>query len=447
MPDSSASEIDRALAAAAAAWGAGAGSFSRLPMEKRLEQLQRLASALEERADAFADWHAREIGIPISTARMFAAGLGDLVRGIAEPAPDVLAPRALEANGRRVELHLLPWGPAALYTAWNAPAFLAVSKLTYALVAGCPAVLKPSEHAGATTGVLVDALLAADLQPGAVQVVCGGATAGARIAADPRVRMINYTGGTGGGRAVAAAAIGHMATLHLELSAANPAIVTRDADLATTAAELARGATVLNGQWCEAPRRIYVDAAIEGELVALLLAELGSLTIGDPLDAATELGPLARGEQLAAVEASLERLTLLGDVHRSHESLPSIGCFFSPVVVSGLPLDAVEQEIFGPVLAVSPFDALEEAIDAANGLGDGLAAYVFAGDRNEAVAIGLRLHAGEIRLGGTRVLDLAAGSAQSFWGTSGLGGHGRDDVLRAHVGTRIVGEEDYGLPL
>jgi betaine-aldehyde dehydrogenase len=447
MLDSSREDVERALRVADAAWGNGEGPFSRRSLTSRLEALDRFADALEARVDSFAYWHAREIGIPISTTRLFASALGDVVRGVAEVAPAALSAHSLSAGQRRVELQRLPWGPAALYTAWNAPAFLAVTKIAYAVASGCPSILKPSEYAGATTGLLVDSLLATDLDPGAVQVLCGGAQVGALLAADPRVRMISYTGGTSGGRAVASSAINHMVSLHLELSASNPAIVDTDASLDVAAAELARGALVLNGQWCEAPRRVYVHASAHDELVSRLLGEFAGLTIGDAMNEGTDVGPLARESQLDAFEQAVERLSTWGHVERSHDNLPPAGYYTSPTVVAALPLEAVNREIFGPLLSVSPYERVEEAVRAANALGDGLAGYVFGGDREAAFAIGEKLHAGEVRIGGARVLDLAEGSAQSFWGTSGIGGHGRVDVLLAHVGTRVVGEENYELAL
>ena len=447
MPASSESDVERALETAFKAWGNGDGSFSCSSLDSRLDALEMFAGALDARADAFSYWHAREIGIPLATTRLFASGLGGVVRGVAEAAPAALSTRTLPAGNRRVELQLLPWGPAALYTAWNAPSFLAASKLANALAAGCPAVLKPSEYAGATTGLLVDALVESELDPGAVQVLCGGAEVGALLAADPRVRVINYTGGTAGGRAVATAAIGRMALLQLELSGSNPAIVIPGAPVDLAASELARGTLILNGQWCEAPRRVYVHSSDHDELVSRLINELAASEIGSAMSESTQIGPLARKGQLELFEAAVDRLGAIGSVERSHDELPSAGYFASPTVVSELPPEAVDREIFGPVLAVSPYDRLDDAVRAANALGDGLAAYVFGSDRDEAFALGGRLHAGEVRIGGTRVLDLAEGSAQSFWGMSGIGGHGQVDVLQAHVGTRVVGEEDQSLPL
>jgi betaine-aldehyde dehydrogenase len=444
---SEAFDVDRALAQAWRAWGHGSGPFSMLGLSERVALLGRLAEQLDRRAGPLAEAHAAEVGIPIATARLFAGGLAGVVEDVAAAAPQALASTPLVNGARRVDVHRLPWGPAALYAPWNAPAFVAVTKLTTALVAGCPAVLKPSEYTPSTARLLVDALVDADLGPAPVQVVCGGVEVGARLARDRRVRVISYTGSTAGGRAVAAAAIERMTAIQLELSASNPAVVLPGGDLEHAARELARGCLVLNGQWCEAPRRVYVHAREHDELAAMLVDELRCCTIGPALDPATELGPLAHRAHFETVVGEVARLSSLGEAFATHPAVPAGGFFVSPTVIAGLAADAVRGEIFGPVLAVSPYGDVEEAIASANDLDDGLAAYVFGPDREEARELGRRLHAGEVRVGGCRVLDLAPGSSQAFWGTSGIGGHGRTATIRAHVGARIVGDEDATLPI
>jgi betaine-aldehyde dehydrogenase len=439
--------VEQALAAAQRAWARGDGEWSRRSVADRALLLRRLAAELDARAEAFATVHAQEVGVPIALTKLFAGGVAGVVEEIAATAERVLEPQRLDAGSRRVEILRLPWGPAALLASWNAPAFVAATKLANALAAGCPAILKPSEYTPATTGLLVDALLAADLGPGAVQVVCGSAQVGRQLVSDGRVKLVSYTGGTAGGRAVAEAAVGRMAALQLELSASNPALVVQGADLDSAARELAQGALVLNGQWCEAPRRVFVHRSEHDRLAALIVERMAERAVGSSLDPATDVGPLAYRAHLERVQAQLHGLQAHGDAVASHPTLPQQGFFLSPTVVGGLPFDAVREEIFGPVLALHPYDALEDALEAANSLDDGLAGYVFAGDRTAAFGLGARLHAGEIRIGGTRVLDLAPGSAQSFWGTSGFGGHGREMALEAHVGVRVVGEEDPGLPL
>lgn len=439
--------VTAALDAAARGWDHGDGGWSGLPLEERLRGLARLGAALDRRTEALATAHAREIGIPIATARGFASGLSGVIDGVAATARRELPARPLASGERRVAIHRLPWGPAALLAPWNAGAFVAVTKLANALAAGCPAILKPSERDGATAGLLVDALVEADLGPDAVQVVCGAAAVGAQLIADARVKAISYTGSTAGGRAVARASIDRMPSLQLELSASNPALVLPGADLDAAAVELARGALVLNGQWCEAPRRVLVPRADHDRLAERLLAELARPRIGPATDPGTELGPLAFRGHRAHVRDQVASLGARGTVAEAAVELPGDGFFLAPTVVGDLPLDAVRDELFGPVLALQPYVEVEQALAAANRLGDGLAAYVFGPDRDAAQAAGRRLHAGEVRVGGVRVLDLAPGSSQSFWGTSGLGGHGDATVLGAYVGTRIVGDEDPALPL
>ena len=447
MLGSEPADVERALAEAWRAWGHGAGPVSALGVPGRVALLRRFAEQLDARAEPLARAHASEVGVPIATARIFAAGLAGVVEDVAAAAPAALATRALANGARRVDVHWLPWGPAALYAPWNAPAFAATTKLATAVAAGCPAVLKPSEHTPLTARLLVDALLDAELDPAVVQVVCGGVDVGARLARDTRVRMISYTGGTAGGRAVAAAAIERMTPMQLELSASNPAVILPGADLEHAARELARGCLVLNGQWCEAPRRVYVERRDHDRLASMLADELGRSTLGPSLEESTDVGPLAHRAQFEAVEREVERLAAMGDAVAAHATLPDRGFFLSPTVIGGLAADAVRSEVFGPVLALSPYAEVEDAIAAANGLDDGLAAYVFGRDRDAAHAVGRRLHAGEVRVGGCRVLDLAPGSVQAFWGTSGLGGHGRTATIQAHAGARIVGDEDEALPL
>ena len=441
--ESTTADVERALAAANRAWDYGAGAWSGLAPEERGAALLRFAAALDRRVDAFALAHAQELGIPIDTARLFAGGLAGLVEEIAAAAAGALAAEDLSRDGRRVERLRLPWGPAALLPSWNAPAYLAVAKLANALAAGCPAVLKPSEYATLTTELLVDALLEAELPEGAAQVVAGDARVGQQLAADARIRLISYTGSSAGGRAVARAAIERMPALQLELSASNPAIVLDDADLEHAARELVRGQLVLNGQWCEAPRRVFVAARRHDDLVAALIEGSSSVVVGAATKPGVELGPLAYRAHRERVRAQVAALA--GDPIATCV-VPAGGFFHAPTMIPALPLDAVDAEIFGPVLTVHPYTTVADAVAAANRLDDGLAGYVF-GPAEEAFDVAMGIHAGEVRVNGVRVLDLVDGSSQSFWGTSGLGGHGRAPVLSAHLGTRIVGEEDPALVL
>jgi phenylacetaldehyde dehydrogenase len=435
---STAARVEAALATAASS------TWSQRGLDERAAALEALADALDARASEIALAEAIDTGVPIAVTEAIAGSLGGTIRGAVATARAAGEERLLPAGGRRVELLRRPWGPAALLAPWNAPAPVAVSKLAHALIAGCPAILKPSEHAPQAAGLIARAAVEAGLPADALAVVHGGPPVALQLAADRRVAVVSLTGGLAAGRAVAAAAIERMAALQLELGASNPALVCDDADIAAAAAALAAGATKLNGQWCEAPRRVFVHARRHDELLDALRGELAALPIGSSLERSTALGPLARRAHRDRV---LAQVRSLGGAPVSAGEAPQAGAFLAPTLVPGLAPDAVGEEIFGPVLTLHPVAGDGIALAAANATGDGLAGYVFSADDERAFDLGRRLRAGEVRLGGTHLLDLAPGSAQSFWGTSGIGGHGAREALEAYRGTRIVGVDDPALPI
>lgn len=441
---SSDDDVEAALVAADEAWADG--GWSGADPEARGEALERLADELDARLSAIALAEAIDTGVPLAVTGAIAGSLGATVRAAVAEARAAGRRQTLPADGRRVEVLRLPWGPAALLAPWNAPAPVAVTKLANALAAGCPAVLKPSEHAPASAGLIAQAAVDAGLPPGALQVVHGGPEVALRLAADRRVRAISLTGGVTAGAAIAAAAAPHMAALQLELGASNPAVVLEDANVQHTAAALVAGMTKLNGQWCEAPRRVLVTADVHDGLVDALEAALAEVTPGPARDPSTTFGPLAHRTHLERLRAQVAGLD--GEVVvPAAEPSGGGGLHFAPCLVLGIDPDRVRCELFGPVLTIHGVADAEAALTAANGLGDGLAGYVFSGDEERAFAVGSRVHAGEVRLGGTNLLELAAGATQSFWGTSGQGAHGARAVFEAFRGSRVVGQDDPGLPI
>ncbi len=435
--------MERALACAEAAWARK--EWAEWEIEARSEALERFARAVELRATAIALAESLDTGVPIAVTTAIAASLGGTVRAAVSELRNAGDATTLPAGGRRVELLRRPWGPAALLTPWNAPAPTAVSKIANALAAGCPAILKPSEHAPGAARELAQAAVEADLPAAALQIVHGGRAAAAALAGDARVRVVSLTGGAAAGRAVAGLAAPRMAALQLELGASNPAVVIDDADPAVVAASLAEGMTKLNGQWCEAPRRVLVAAPLHDALVEALVDRLAGMRLGPARDSQTTVGPIAHRTHLARLRAQLA--TLGGRTVAPAAEPAGGGLFLAPTVVVGLGAGQVREEIFGPVLTVHRVTSDDEAIAAANGLRHGLAAYVFGADPERAFATGARLTAGEVRLNGTHLTDLAPGSEQSFWGTSGIGGHGGRLVFESFRGSRIVGEDDPGSPV
>lgn len=440
---SDASSVERALACAAAAWTRD--EWSDWDIKTRCAALERLAAAIDLRAEAIAAADCVDTGVPICVTSAIAASLGPAVRAAVSELRSAGQAAVLAAGRRRVELLRRPWGPAALLTPWNAPAPTAVGKVANALAAGCPAILKPSEHAPRATGEIAEAAIEAGLPPAALQVVQGGREVASALARDPRIRVVSLTGGAAAGKAVAAVAVPRMAALQLELGAANPAVVLDDADPDAAGRSLADGMTKLNGQWCEAPRRVLVAAPLHDALVDAIADRLAGLELGPARDRGTAVGPIAHRSHLARLRAQVHALG--GSELVPAAEPPGEGLFFAPRVVTGLGAARVRDEIFGPVLTVHRVAGEGEAVAAANALGDGLAAYVFSGDPERAFAVGTRLRAGEVRLNGTHLADLAPGSEQSFWGTSGIGGHGARLGLEAFRGSRIVGEDDPEAPI
>ncbi|WP_448006591.1 aldehyde dehydrogenase family protein [Agromyces bauzanensis] len=443
-PASSLEQVERAIGAAHAAHEAG--TWRELGAEGRAPVLERFADELDALAEDIARLDAVNSGVPISVTRLFGGSNGDTLRDVVARSRALGDSRRLDADHGDVRLHREPWGATALIMPWNAPSAMAVKKVAYALAAGATTVLKPSPASPWSTELVVEAAHRAGVPSGAVNLVYGGGDVGGALVADPRIRAISMTGSTPTGRAIAAAAAPNLTRLRLELGSNNPAIVRADAEIEATAAALVSGSMKLSGQWCEAPRRVIVHNAIIDDLVDALVAELGRLRIGSSLDEGTTLGPVAFEARRAELESQLATLEAEGArVLRVGEERPE-GWFFRPTVAVSDTVD-LELEIFGPLLTVQPAASDAEALRLANAGHVGLAGYVFGRDEDAARALGRGIRAGEIKVNGTSVLDMAPESAQSFFGASGIGGHGDADVLDFFSGVRVVGVDRPGLPL
>ena len=441
---SSQEQVERAVASAQEAHDDE--RWRGLAPEQRAEKLIALADLLDERAEEIAHLDALNSGVPISITRLFGGANGATLRDAARRAVAVGDARDLPSVQGGVRLHRVPWGPTALILPWNAPSAMAVKKTAFALAAGATVVLKPSSFSPWSAQILLESVHAAGIPDGVVSLVQGSGGVGRALVADERIAAISMTGSTPTGRAIAATAAPRFARLQLELGSNNAAIVRADADLPSAAKALADGVLKLSGQWCEAPRRALVDRARRDELAALLSAEFGRRTIGSSLDDTTEVGPVAFAARRDELTAQREKLAQAGAEILRVATVPTQGWFFEPTVAV-LDGPGLADEVFGPMLLVGGYDGEDEAVTLANTGQVGLAGYVFGEDTAAAARLGTRLIAGEVKVNGTSVLDMSPDSAQSFFGASGLGGHGDDDVLDFFVGKQIVGSDRPGLPL
>jgi betaine-aldehyde dehydrogenase len=442
--------VDRAIAAAAR--DHAEGTWADRSVAERAPLLHALAQRLEGLAEDFAFVDAIDSGVPVAVTAMFAGALAGIVRDAVANAQALLGEQLLPSPAGDAHLLRVPWGPAAVLIPFNAPAFTAVKKTAYALAAGCPVLLKPSPHAPHAANLLATAIAATieehDAPTGLFQLLHGDAPVGERLAADDRVRCLAFTGSRAGGRAVAAAAAARLKALQLECGSNNPAIVRADADVDATAAALVSGFTKLNGQWCERPGTVFVAESLHDRLLTDLLDHLDSLRPGSCLDAATTFGPQANTMQAQAVDDAIHRLHARGaNVHTVFSDRGSGGCFRSPAVITGADPGDTLDEIFGPVLVLHAVADDLHALDQANRLHGGLAAYVFSTDVAAAIELGRHMDAGEVKVNGTSVLDLSPDSTQSFWAGSGIGGHGNADLVRFFTGTRIVGADLPDAPI
>ncbi|GGV18403.1 aldehyde dehydrogenase [Actinomadura cremea] len=435
-----ADRVERALAAA----GAAADGWAARPAAERADLLDAVADALDPAVAEIAGIEAAATGVPIRQA----LPLGTIVTGSFRLAAEQLRGGGLDAafvrpDGRVAEVRRLPWGPALCLVPWNAPAPMAAHKVANALAAGCPAILKPSEWAPhgcrRFAEVVAGALAARDVPGGVFQLVNGDAGTGAALAADPRIRAVSFTGGTAGGRSVAAACAAGIKPVQLELGGNNPLVVMPDADPDRAARAAVDLLTTLNGQWCRALGRLIVPAAARGAVLDAVGERLAALRAGPPLDEGTDLGPLVHSRHRALVAA---RRDALGGRLLSTTKVPDRGNYLAPALVAGADPEAAAEEIFGPVATVHPYRTLDEAVALANGTAYGLEGYVAGADEDAAVAVARRVRAGEVKVNGSSVMSLHLSAPRPAWGASGLGEEGTAETLRFFTNPRVVGVEN-----
>lgn len=445
-----AADVERALAAAQSLHATA--RLEELGLTERNELLQQVAASLDARAEEIALQDSITSGVPLTTTRLIAATFGDRVRGAIKDAEEL--GESVTLNGAERPVHVLrkPLGPALIVGPWNAPTFTVSGKVAAAIAAGCPVLLKPSENSHAGTQlfaeIVADAMATRGYPQAAFQLVHGNSSVGSILTSDPRIAALSFTGGGSAGRTVAQAAASNLAALQMELGSNNPAIVLADADIPATAKSIVAGMTRLNGQWCEAPGKILVDETVHDDLVAAMAAEVRTLKVGHALDESTQVGPLAFERHRDGLKSQVDRLVGLGGELVGGTELPDLGGWFlAPGFITGCRPEDAADELFGPLVTVHPFDSVDEALRHANVDETGLGAFVFGTDTDVALEVGGRIRAGEVRINGTFMSDLADESRQTFFGLSGIGGHASEYGVRFYLGDRVVGVDKTDIAL
>ncbi len=425
VPDGAEDDVDRGVAAARAAFP----EWSGLSRADRAKHLAALLAGLEARRDEMAATITKEMGAPATLAAAMQVGLP--LRVLASYIDLLGQPEEPETIGNSVILRE-PVGVVGAITPWNYPLHQAMAKLAAALAAGCTVVHKPSEVAPLSAYLLAEIAHEAGLPPGVYNLVTGyGPVAGEALVAHPDVDMVSFTGSTRAGRRVAALAAHTVKRVALELGGKSANVALADADL-TAAVKVGVANCLLNaGQTCTALTRLLVPAPQHDDAVELAIAATAKYVPGDPTDPATRLGPLVSATQRDRVRDYIERgatedgarLVLDG---RKPERLPERGYFIGPTVFADVHPDATiaQQEIFGPVLSIIPYEDEDEAVRIANGTPYGLAGAVWSADTERALAFARRLRTGQIDINGAAFNHLAP------FGGFKRSGHGRE--LGAH---------------
>ena len=378
VPSAGAEETRRAIDAAESAMR------EPLPAHERAAILDRVATALTERADEAARTICAEAGKPMKAARVEASrAISTYTMAAVEArrlAGDVVPMDASPAGtGKLAFTFREPVGVVGAISPFNFPLNLVAHKIAPALAAGCAVVLKPASQTPLSSLLLADLETEAGLPPGWLNVVCGPASEiGDVLVADERVKLITFTGSAGVGWTLRERA--PRKRVNLELGNATPVIVAADADLDDAATRLAANAFAFAGQSCISVQRIYVERTAYGPFLEAFVPRVEALAVGDPADEDTDVGPLISPSERDRVLAWIEEAGRSGAEILTGGRLD--GDLLLPTVVGGAPPDAkiACEEAFGPVCGVWPYDTLDEAIALANGTRYGLQAGIFTRD-------------------------------------------------------------------
>jgi aldehyde dehydrogenase (NAD+) len=399
VPEGTPADVDRTVAAARAAFA----TWSLTSTEERRGYLSALAEQLGARSAEIAALISREVGMPTKMAGIIQAGLP---AGNAAKYAEILETYAFEERVGNSLVVREPIGVVGAITPWNYPLHQIMAKVAPALAAGCTVVLKPSEVAPLNAFLLAEIMDDIGLPAGVFNLVSGtGPVVGEAIAAHPDVDMVSFTGSTRAGKRVTEVAAGTVKRVHLELGGKSPNVILDDADLAQAVSKGVSACFLNSGQTCSALTRMLVPRDRHDEAVELAREAAERFTVG-PADGDAKLGPLVSAAQRDRVRSYIqtgidEGATLVTGGPEAPEGLEA-GYFVRPTVFADVDnaMTIARDEIFGPVLAILPYDDEDDAVRIANDTPYGLAAAVWSGDQARAEAVARRLRAGQVEVNG-----------------------------------------------
>jgi aldehyde dehydrogenase (NAD+) len=396
-------DVDAAVAAAKRAFP----SFSQTTREERLALLAKIGEVYGKHYEEMVETISREMGAPVwlSKAAQAAAPLGHLAAAM-----QVLKEYRFERELGTTLMRKEPIGVCGLITPWNWPVNQIACKVLPGIAAGCTMVLKPSEVAPLSGALFAQILHEAGVPKGVFNLVNGdGPTVGEAIASHPDVDMVSFTGSTRAGVAVAIAAAPTVKRVTQELGGKSANIILDDADLESAVTNGARGCFNNSGQSCNAPTRMLVSKKSHDKAVEIAATVANSIRVGDPFKDGTMIGPVVSKVQFDKIQRLIEAGTREGaELAAGGPGLPdglTRGYYVKPTVFGGVRNDMTiaREEIFGPVLAILPYESEEQAVQIANDTVYGLSGYVSSGDLEHARSVARQLRTGNVHLNGANI--------------------------------------------
>jgi betaine-aldehyde dehydrogenase len=421
VPAAGEKDVDTAVSAARQAFA----SWSQTPPGKRAEYLEKISAGLKARADELARLIAQEVGMPLKMSARIQAGLP--IANFANYAKIAREFQFEERVGNSLVVRE-PVGVVGAITPWNYPLHQIALKVAPALAAGCTVVLKSSEVAPFNSFVLAEVIDAAGLPKGVFSLVTGfGPQAGEALVKHPGVDMISFTGSTRAGKRISEVAAQSVKRVALELGGKSASVILDDADFAAAVKSTVNGCYLNSGQTCTALTRMLVPQARYEEAAKLAAEAAKSFVVGDPLDEKARLGPLSSQAQLERVRNFIKKgiaegAELLAGGAEPPEGAPAGGYYVRPTVFGKVKnsMTIAQEEIFGPVLSIIPYQDEEDAVRIANDSPYGLAGAVWSGDEARAQRVARRIRAGQVDVNG------GAFNMNAPFGGFKQSGHGRE---------------------
>lgn len=419
IPAGDASDVDRAVAAARAAFPA----WSATPVQQRIDLLDAVAARLSDRGDELAAIITTEVGTPIALSRLIQVGLPTMsfasMRGL-------VGEMSFEEEVGNSLVVREPVGVVAAIAPWNYPLHQMAAKIAPALAAGCTVVLKPSEVTPLSTFALMEIFDEVGLPPGVVNMVTGlGTVVGEAMIGHPGVDLVTFTGSEGVGRHIGEVTGRNLVPSSLELGGKSACIVLDDADMQVAITAGVTRCMLNSGQTCIAQTRLLVPRSKLAQAEAIATAVAQAHTMGDPFDPATLLGPMVTAQHREKVREHIRSASAEGArlVFGGPDAPPGLtGFFVAPTIFSDVTPDMkiAQEEVFGPVLAIMAYDDEDDAVRIANDSRFGLSGAVWSADEDRAMRVARRIRTGQIDVNGGAFNPCAP------FGGVGASGHGRE---------------------